>query len=164
MSLTKICLLMIAGALVWMGAEYQENKKNPARTRVAAEAELQSASGTLVNARVVDFKTEKGVLANHYTELDIEGTAGIKTVRLAEPHNEKMLEGLGGKQVIAKYDEIDNRYVYSLDADGREVVAYRDSADYKAKLAKSNSGGYTLGWIVLALGLAGLWLDRRKAS
>jgi hypothetical protein len=40
------------------------------------------------------------------------------------------------------------------------VISFQKSMDYKTRLVDSNGGGYTLGWIVLGLGIAGLWLTR----
>lgn len=54
--------------------------------------------------------------------------------------------------------------VYALSAAGREVIRYADTAAYKAKLVESNSGGSWLAWVVVVLGGAGLWLDRKTAS
>jgi hypothetical protein len=39
---------------------------------------------------------------------------------------------------------------------------YTELEDFKTQLAESNSGGYTLGFIVLGLGVAGVWLTRKR--
>jgi hypothetical protein len=160
LSPTKLSLLMIAGAIVWLGAEYVEDRNNPSRHRVPASADLETVSGTLVDARVVDIKTKKNVSFSHYTELDIQGPDRVITVRVGEPHSERDLDGLEDVDLTASFDPVDNMRVYSLKADDREVISFQKSMDYKTRLVDSNGGGYTLGWIVLGLGIAGLWLTR----
>jgi hypothetical protein len=155
---------MIAGALVWIGAEYMEDRNNPTRHRVPASADLKNVSGELVDARVVDVKTKKGVLFSHYTELDIKGAEGVTTVRVSEPHSERDLVGLDEQELVASVDPMDDMRVYSLKTPDREVINYQKSMDFKTRLVESNSGGYTLGWIVLGLGVAGLWLTRKPSA
>jgi hypothetical protein len=66
--------------------------------------------------------------------------------------------------LTASFDPVDNMRVYSLKADDREVISFQKSVDYKTRLVDSNGGGYTLGWIVLGLGIAGLWLTRKSSA
>jgi hypothetical protein len=164
LSVTKLSLLLIGGALLWIGAEYLEDRDNPRRHVVPSESELTSVSGELVGARVVDVKAKKNVLADHYTELDIKSADRVVTVRVGEPNSERDLEGLSSKSVAAKFDAADEMKVYALSAGGRDVIRYADTAAYKAKLVASNSGGSWMGWLVLAIGGAGLWLDRKTAA
>jgi hypothetical protein len=164
MSVTKISLVLIGGALLWMGAEYMEDRDNPRRHIVPGESALTSVSGELVGARVVDVKAKKNVLADHYTELDIDDSGRVVTVRVGEPHSERDLESLSSKSVTAKFDAADEMKVYALSAGDRELIRYADTAAYKAKLVASNSGGSWMGWIVVAIGGAGLWLDRKTAG
>jgi hypothetical protein len=164
LSVTKISLLLIGGALLWMGAEHMENRDNPRRHTVPSESALTSVSGELVAARVVDVKAKKNVLAEHYTELDIKDSDRVVTVRVGEPHSERDLEGLSSGTVTVKFDPVDEMKVYALSAAGREVIRYSDSAAYKTKLVASNSGGSWLRWIAVAIGGAGLWLDRKTAG
>ena len=165
MTVTKLSLLLIGGALLWIGAEYVEDRNNPRRHVVPSESELTGVSGELVAARVVDVKTKKNVLAAHYTELDIKDSDRVVTVRVGAPHSERDLEGLERtSSVTAKFDAVDEMKVYALSAGDREVIRYADTAAYTAKLVESNSGGSWLGWIALAIGGAGLWLDRKTAA
>jgi hypothetical protein len=164
LSVTKISLLMIGGALLWMGAEYVEDRDNPRRHAVPTESALTSVSGELVGARVVDVKAKKNVLAEHYTELDIKDADRVVTVRVGDPHSERDVEGLPSKTVTAKFDAADKMKVYALTAGNREVIRYADTAAYKAKLVASNSGGSWMAWVVVAIGAAGLWLDRKTAA
>lgn len=164
LSLTKLSLLLIGGGLLWIGAEYMEDRDRPSRHKVPAEAELSTVAGQLVDARVVDIKTKKNVLAAHYTELDIKAPDRVVTVRVGEPNSESDLEGLAAKTVTAKFDASDEMKVYALSTSDREVISYAKTAAFKEKLVESNSGGYTIGWIVVALGIAGLWLGRKSAS
>jgi hypothetical protein len=164
LSVTKISLLLIGGALLWMGAEHMETRDNPRRHTVPSESALTRVSGELVAARVVDVKTKKNVLAEHYTELDIKDSDRVVTVRVGEPHSERDLEGLSSGTVTVKFDPVDEMRVYALSAAGREVIRYSDSAAYKTRLVASNSGGSWIGWIVVAIGGAGLWLDRKTGG
>jgi hypothetical protein len=164
LSVTKISLLLIGGGLLWIGAEYVEDRNHPRRHVVPSESDLASVSGELVGARVVDIKSKKNVLAAHYTELDIKDADRVITVRVGAPHTERDLEGLSQTSVDAKFDAADEMKVYALSAGDREVIRYADSAAYKAKLVESNSGGSWLGWLAVAIGAAGLWLDRKTAA
>jgi hypothetical protein len=160
----SICLLLIAGALLWMGAEVMEDRNNPVRHRVPAANDLKTISGELVGARVVESKTKKGVLYSRYTELDIKAADGVTSVRVSEPHTDRDLEALNSAELTATIDPDDDMRVYSLKTKDREVINYEKSMNFKTRLVESNSGGYTWGWIVLALGAAGLWLTRKQAS
>jgi len=164
MSITKVSLLLIGGGLLWLGAEWHEDRTHARRHQVPAEAQLSTITGKAVAARVVDLKTKKGALADHYVELDIEGEAGIRRVRIGEPHPDSAVAGLGDEIVTAKFDPMDEDRVYSLSAGAREVITYRTSADYKTRLVASNGGGYAIGWIVVACGVLGLWLGRKPAT
>jgi hypothetical protein len=164
LTVTKLSLLLIGGALLWIGAEYVEDRNNPRRHIVPSETDLTSVSGELVGARVVDVKNKKNVLAAHYTELDIKDADRVITVRVGEPHSERHLEGLSRTTVTAKFDAADQMKVYALSAGDREFFSYADTAAYKTKLVASNSGGSWMGWIVVAIGAAGLWLDRKTAA
>ncbi|WP_225585421.1 hypothetical protein [Acidovorax sp. ACV01] len=161
MSLKTIPLLLIIGGLVWLGAEYAENRKRPSRLTVPTEAELSTVSGKAINARVIERKSKKNVLASRFTELDIKGAEGIVTVRVGEPNSERVLTGLSGETVTAKFDPKDEKAVFSLSTPTRQLINYRDTAAYKHKLVEANSSGYTVGWIVVALGVAGLWISRK---
>jgi hypothetical protein len=164
LSVTKISLLLIGGGLLWVGAEVVEDRNNPRRHVVPTESDLTSVSGELVDARVVDVKTKKNVLAAHYTELDIKDADRVITVRVGAPHSERHLEGLSQTSVTAKFDAVDEMKVYALSAGNREFIRYADTAAYKTKLVESNSGGSWMGWIAVALGAAGLWLGRKTAT
>jgi hypothetical protein len=165
LSLTKLSLLLIAGGLVWLGAEFMEDRNHPMRHRVPTAADLKSVSGELVGARVVDEKTKKGVLYSHYTELDIQSDDNVTTVRVGEPHREQDLNGLAsGDDLTATYDPMDDMRVYSLKTKNGEVIGYQKSMDFKTRLVESNGGSYTWGWIAAALGIAGLWLGRRSGA
>jgi hypothetical protein len=164
MTLTQISLLMVAGAVLWMGAEYMEDRNHPRRHVVPTEAELVTVAGELVSAQVVEVKAKKGVLANRYIELAIRDADRTVKVQVKEPHAERDVEDVGSGIVTAKFDPQDENRVYALSTPKREAIKYADSAAYKTKLVDSNSGGYTLGWIVFALGIAGLWLGRKPAS
>ncbi|WP_235507425.1 hypothetical protein [Acidovorax sp. Leaf78] len=161
MSLNALPLVLIIGGLVWIGAEYAENRKRPSRLKVPAETELSTVSGKAIDARVIERKAQKNVLASRFSELDIKSPAGVVTVRVGDPHSERVLAGLSGETVTAKYDPNDDKAVFSLSTPSRQVITYRDTAAYKHKLAESNSGGYTAGWIAVALGFAGLWISRK---
>jgi hypothetical protein len=161
---TKLSLLLIAGGLVWLGAEVMEDRSNPMRHRVPTAADLKSISGELVGARVVDQKTKKGVLFSHYTELDIKGDDRVTTVRVGEPHRDQDLEGLDSAALTATFDPGDDNRVYSLKTKDREVIGFQKSMDFKTGLVESNSGSYTVGWIALGLGIAGLWLTRKSGA
>jgi hypothetical protein len=161
LSVKKISLALIIGGLVWLGAEYAENRSRPSRHKLPSEAELSSVSGKALDARIIERKTKKGVLASRFTELDIQAPEGIVTVRVGEPHSERVLTGLGGEIVTAKFDPMDDKSVFSLSTASRQVIAYRDTATFKAKLVEGNSGGYAAGWITVALGILGFWLGRR---
>ncbi|CAN7293657.1 hypothetical protein LJR129_001487 [Acidovorax sp. LjRoot129] len=161
MSLKIIPLVLIIGGLAWLGAEYAENRNRPSRLKVPAETELSTVSGKAMGARVVERKAKKNVLAGRFAELDIKGAEGVVTVRVGEPHSERVLTGLSGETVTAKFDPKDEKAVFSLSTPNRQLINYRDTAAYKQKLAESNSGGYTAGWIVVALGIAGLWISRK---
>ena len=164
LSLTKLSLIIFIGGLVWLGAEYVENRKHPNRLKVPSEAELSTVSGKAVDVRVVERKTKKGVVASRYTELDVQAPEGLVTVRVGEPHLTLPLGSLKGETVIAGYDRLNESIVFSLSTPSRKVIAYRDTADFKAKVAESNSGGYTIGWIALVLGGLGLWFGRKSAA
>lgn len=164
LSLTKISLVLFIGGLVWLGAEYAEDRKRPSRHKVPSEAELSTATGKALSARVVERKTKKGVLASRYAELDIQTSAGIETVRVGEPNSERSLDGLGGETVTVRFDPKDEKSVFSLSTPSRQVIAYRDTAAFKAKLVEGNSGGYTIGWIAVALGVLGFWFGRKVAA
>jgi hypothetical protein len=164
LSPTKLSLLLIAGGVVWLGAELMEDRNNPMRHRVPTAADLASVTGELVGARVVEQKTKKGVLYSHYTELDIKGGHDVTTVRVGEPHRDQDLEGLDSAELTATYDPKDDMRVYSLKTKDREVISYQKSMDFKTRLVESNGGSYTWGWIAVALGLAGLWLTRKSGA
>jgi hypothetical protein len=155
--------VLIVGGLVWLGAEYAENRGRPSRLKVPSEAELTTVTGKATGARTVEHKTKKGVLASRYTELDIQAADGTVTVRIGEPNSERVLSGLSGETVTARFDPNDDKSVFSLGTASRQVIAYHDTAAYKTKLVESNGGGYTMGWIVVLLGVAGFWLSRRSA-
>lgn len=161
MGVRTISLVLIIGGLAWLGAEYAENRKRPSRLKVPTEAELSTVSGKAIGARVVEHKTKKNVLASRYTELDVKGSEGIVTLRLGDPHSERVLNGLSGETVTAKFDPKDEKTIFSLSTPSRQVVAYRDTAAYKHKLVESNSGGYVAGWIAMVLGIAGFWFSRK---
>lgn|GEM_PF-2089416 len=164
MGLKKISLVLAIGGLVWLGAEYAEDRKRPSRHKVPSEAELSTVTGKALGARVVERKTKKGVLASRYAELDIQTSGGVETVRVGEPNSERALNGLGGETVTARFDPKDEKSVFSLSTASRQVITYRDTAAFKAKLVESNSGGYTLGWIAVALGVLGFWFGRKAAA
>ena len=161
MSLKKISLVLIIGGLIWLGAEYLENRSRPSRLKLPAEAQLSSVSGKALNARVIERKTKKGVLASRFTELDIQTPTGVTTVRIGAPNSEHVLDGLGGETVTAQFDPLDEKYVFSLSTASHQVIAYRDTAAWKAKLVEANSGGYAAGWLAVVLGLFGFWLGRK---
>jgi len=161
---TKISLIVAIGGLVWLGAEYAENRAHPNRLKVPSEAQLSSVSGKAVDVRVVEHRTKKGVLASRYTELDVQGPESLVTVRVGEPHLTLPLGGLKGETVTAGYDRMNDGTVFSLSTPNRQVIAYRDTANFKTKVAESNSGGYTIGWIALVLGGLGLWFGRKTAT
>jgi len=156
-----VSLVLIIGGLAWLGAEYAENRKRPSRLKVPTEAELSTVSGKAIGARVVEHKSKKNVLASRYTELDVKGSDGVVTLRLGDPHSERVLNGLSGETVTAKFDPKDEKTIFSLSTPSRQVVAYRDTAAYKHKLVESNSGGYVAGWIAMVLGIAGFWFSRK---
>ena len=162
MSLGKLSLVLIVGGLVWLGAEFAENRGRPSRLKVPSEAELTTVTGKATGARIVERKNAKGVLAGRYAELDIQGGDGTVTVRIGEPNSERVLTGLSGETVTAKFDPNDDKSTFSLATPTRQVINYRETAAFKAKLAESNSGGYLLGWIVVLAGVAGFWLSRRS--
>jgi len=164
LSLGKVSLVLIAGGLVWLGAEYAEDRSRPSRHKVPSEAELSSVSGKALSARIVERKTKKGVLASRFTELDIQGPDGVVTVRVGAPHPDSALNGLGGETVTAKFDPKDEKSVFSLATPSRQVIAYRDTAAYKARVVEGNSGGYAIGWVAVALGVFGFWLGRKRAA
>jgi hypothetical protein len=164
LTVTKLSLLLIGGALLWIGAEYVEDRNNPRRHVVPSETDLTSVSGELVGARVVDVKNKKNVLAAHYTELDIKDADRVVTVRVGAPHSERQLEGLSRTSVTAKFDAVDEMKLYALSVGDREFIRYVDTAAYQAKLVESNSGGSWMGWVVVAIGAAGLWLDRKTSA
>jgi hypothetical protein len=139
LSLTKILLVLVIGGLVWLGAEYAEDRKRPSRHKVPSEAELSAVTGKALNVRVVERKTKKGVFASRNAELDIQ-------------------------TVTAKFDPKDEKSVFSLSTASRQVITYRDTAAFKAKLVESNSGGYTIGWIAVALGVLGFWFGRKATA
>lgn len=161
MGVRTISLVLIIGGLAWLGAEYAENRKRPSRLKVPTEAELSTVSGKAIGARVVEHKSKKNVLASRYTELDVKGSDGVVTLRLGDPHSERVLNGLSGETVTAKFDPKDEKTIFSLSTPSRQVVAYRDTAAYKHKLVESNSGGYVAGWIAMVLGIAGFWFSRK---
>jgi hypothetical protein len=164
MTPTKLSMLLIAGGLIWLGAEVMEDRNNPMRHRVPTASDLKSVSGALVGARVVEQKTKKGVLFSHYTELDIQSDAGVTTVRVGEPHRDQDLNGLDSVDLTATYDPEDDMRVYSLKTTDREVISYEKSMNFKTGLVESNSGSYTGGWIALGLGVAGLWVSRKSPA
>jgi hypothetical protein len=164
LSPTNLSLLLIAGGLVWLGAEFMEDRNNPVRHRVPTAADLKSVSGELVGARVVEQKTKKGVLFSHFTELDIKGDDRVITVRVGEPHRDEDLNGLESAELTATYDPDDDMRVYSLKTPDREVISYEKSMEFKTRLVESNSGTYIWGWIALGLGIAGLWLTRKSGG
>lgn len=161
---TKVGVVLVLGGLVWLGAEYAENRKRPSRLKVPTEAELSVVDGTAASARVVEHKTKKGVLASRYTELDIQAAGASTTVRLVDPNSERVLSGIGGQTVKATYDPREQNFVYALSATGRSLISYQDTAAYKSQVAESESGGYTAGWIAVALGIAGVVLGRRLSG
>lgn len=161
MGVRTVSLVLIIGGLAWLGAEYAENRKRPSRLKVPTEAELSTVSGKAIGARVVEHKSKKNVLASRYTELDVKGSDGVVTLRLGDPHSERVLNGLSGETVTAKFDPKDEKTIFSLSTPSRQVVAYRDTAAYKHKLVESNSGGYVAGWIAMVLGIAGFWFSRK---
>ncbi|EJE50316.1 hypothetical protein PMI14_05121 [Acidovorax sp. CF316] len=161
MGVRTVSLALIIGGLAWLGAEYAENRKRPSRLKVPTEAELSTVSGKAIGARVVEHKSKKNVLASRYTELDVKGSDGVVTLRLGDPHSERVLNGLSGETVTAKFDPKDEKTIFSLSTPSRQVVAYRDTAAYKHKLVESNSGGYVAGWIAMVLGIAGFWFSRK---
>ncbi len=162
MNVRTISLVLVVGGLVWLGAEYAENRKRPSRLKVPTEAELSTVSGKAVGARVVEHKTKRNVLASRYTELDVKGSDGIVTLRLGDPHSDRVLNGLSGETVTAKFDPKDEKTIFSLSTPSRQLVNYRDTAAYKHQLVESNSGGYVVGWIAMVLGIAGFWFSRRQ--
>jgi hypothetical protein len=164
LSPTRFSLLLIAGAVLWLGAEYMEDRNNPARHRVPVASDLKTVSGELVGARIVESKTKKGVLYSRYTELDIKADDRVTSVRVSEPHTDRDLEALNGGELTATFDPVDDMRVYSLKTKDREVISYEKSMTFKNGLVDSNSGGYTWGWIGLAVGIAGLWLTRKPAT
>jgi hypothetical protein len=153
--------VLVIGGLVWLGAEYAENRGRPSRQRVPTEAELSTVSGKATGARLVERKTKKGVLASRFAELDIQSPEGVVTVRVGEPNSERVLSGLGGEAVTVKFDPNDEKAVFSLSTASRQLITYVDTAAYKARLVEANSGGYLAGWIAIALGVIGFWVGRK---
>lgn len=155
-------LVLLIGGTVWLAAEYYEDRKRPSRLRVPTEAELATVTGTAAAARVVEQKTKKGVLASRQVELDVQSSDRSTTLRLSPASSEKVLTGVGGQTVTAAYDPREQNLVYSLTSDGRSVVSYKDTADYKKKVAASDSGGKWMGWVAVLLGLVAFALGRKR--
>ncbi len=160
MGLKGVSILLLIGGLVWLGAEYVENRNRPSRMRVPAESELSVVTGKAMAGRIVERKSKKGALMSRYTELDVEAPTGLVTVHIGEPHNERVLTGLGGETVTVKFDPNDDKKVYSLKTEDKQVFAYADTAAHKAKLVEGISGNWP-GWIALVLGAIGFWLSRK---
>lgn len=161
LGLKGVSILLIAGGLIWLAAEYAENRKRPSRTRVPAESELKSLTGKALSASILQRTTKKGALVSRYTELDIQGPEKVVRVRIGDPHDEKVLTGLGGETVTVKYDPNDNMSVYSLKTEGRQVFSYADTAAYNVKRVEGQSGNWP-GWVALVLGAVGLWISRKS--
>ena len=162
MSLSKLGLILLAGGTVWLAAEYYEDKKRPSRLRVPTEAELTTVSGTATAARIVEQKTKKGVLASRQVELDVQSPDRTTTLRLSQASSEKVLAGVGGQAVTAAYDPREQNLVYALTAEGRSVVSYKDTADYKKQVANADSGGKWMGWVAVLLGLVAFAVGRKR--
>lgn len=161
MSLKKIGLILLIGGLVWLAAEYYEDKKRPSRLRVPTETELTTLTGSATAARIVEQKTKKGVLASRQIELDVQSPSGAITLRLSNATSEKVLTGVGGQTVTASYDPREQNVIYSLSADGRNLVSYQQTAEYKRQISKSDSGSKWMGWVAVLLGIGVFALGRK---
>lgn len=163
MSLKKIGLILLIGGIVWLAAEYYEDKKRPSRLRVPTEAELTIVTGTATAARIVEQKTKKGVLASRQVELDVQSPDKAITLRLSPASSEKLLTGVGSQNVTASYDQGEQNLIYSLSAGGRSLISYQATAEYKKQVAQSDSGGKWMGWAAVLIGIAAFALGRRVA-
>ena len=162
MSLSKLGLVLLVGGTVWLAAEYYEDKKRPSRLRVPTEAELTTVTGTAAAARIVEQKTKKGVLASRQVELDVQAPERSTTLRLSPASSEKALTGVGGQTVTAAYDPREQNLVYALTSDGRSVISYKVTADYKKQVASADSGGKWMGWVAVLLGLVAFAVGRKR--
>ncbi|MEP7155548.1 MAG: hypothetical protein ABI905_07225 [Betaproteobacteria bacterium] len=152
--------MLLAGGLIWLAAEYAENRARPSRMKVPAEAELSTVTGKAMSAHILERKTKKGALVSRYTELEVQAPEGMVTVRINEPHNERVLTGLGGEIVTVKFDRNDNMNVYSLKTGDKQVFSYGDTAAYNSRRVEGMSGNWP-GWIAVVLGAIGLWISRK---
>jgi hypothetical protein len=152
MRMTSVGVILIVGGLLYLGAEWKEDRDHPSRHRVPPEAELVTVTGNVLGARILESKSKKGVVLRHYIELDIDAAGKPVTVRLDQSLQSEV-SALGGKVVTAKYDATDGMQVYSLSHETRDVVTYVRAAEEKAQRVAANAGGYKYGWAALGLGV-----------
>jgi MYXO-CTERM domain-containing protein len=102
------------------------------------------------------------VLASRQVELDVQAPDRSTTLRLSPASSEKALTGVGGQTVTAAYDPREQNLVYALTSDGRSVISYKVTADYKKQVASADSGGKWMGWVAVLLGLVAFAVGRKR--